>query len=301
MILQPGQFSTQSLHSSPAGEDICRILAAAVNSADAGEAIRKAVYRQENRLYIAGAPILLDRYRRIMVIGAGKAAVPMADALAGILGDRITSGLLITKIGHLAHAENLSHSRISIVEANHPIPDQSNLEASSLLVPMLHDLSSSDLVICLLSGGGSALMMLPSPGIPLDDLQRTTQVLLDCGAEIGEINTIRKHLDGFKGGGLAKRIYPASLVSLILSDVVGDHLDQIASGPTVADPTTYQEAWAIFNRYHILPISRQADHDHRPFARQAFHGAEDKLLVATATPRALAGDGGLTAGQEAGG
>ncbi len=257
MNLQPGQLATYSLRQTPRGEDICRILAAAIHSADPGEAIRKTVALDGDLLQIAGHPFHLDELKRIYVIGAGKAAVPMADALAGILGKRISGGLVITKLGHLGQMAALRHNRVSIIEAAHPLPDQTNLEASALLAPLLHHLTSHDLVLCLISGGGSALLMQPSAGISIEDIRLLTQQLLASGAEIGEINSLRKHLDELKGGRLAKRIHPARLVTLILSDVVGDRLDQIASGPTVADPTTYQLAWSILEKYKLIELAPQ--------------------------------------------
>ena len=176
----------------------------------------------------------------------------MAFAVNEILGDRITSALVITKDGYHDSIKYPFERKVSIIEANHPIPDHRNLDAAVQLINLTNDLNESDLIIFLLSGGGSSLLMKPSPGISLQDIQTTTSLLLGCGATITEMNTIRKHVDVFKGGGLAKFFSPASVVSLILSDVVGNSPDVIASGPTVADPTTFNDAWMVLNKYQLL-------------------------------------------------
>jgi glycerate 2-kinase len=251
MIIKPEQFETNSLHSSPWGKKICRVLAAAINSADAGISIKRIVTLTGDNLIIANTTYDLIAYKRIFVIGAGKAAVPMVTAMVDILGDRITSGLVITKDGYVGSTISIREHRIKILEASHPLPDQRNLFASRQILSLIQNLEADDLVICLLSGGGSALMMMPFSGISLKDVQDTIALLLTCGATISEINTIRKHLDVLKGGGLTKYIFPATMVSLLLSDVVGDRLDVIASGPTVADPTTYMDAWDVLNKYQI--------------------------------------------------
>jgi hydroxypyruvate reductase len=252
MMIQPEQFSTNSLRRSQRGNDICEVLAAAINSADGEEVIKNKVSRDADRLILAKTSYDLNEYKRVFVIGAGKAAVPMAKAIFEVLGKRITAGIVITKDGYLGKNNTLPERPLTVIEASHPIPEQRNVDTSSQVVSLIRDLKSDDLVICLLSGGGSSLMMKPSPGVSLKDLQITTALLLNSGATIHEINTIRKHLDELKGGGLAKLLFPAAVVSLILSDVVGDSLDMIASGPTVADPTTFKDAWAILNKYQIL-------------------------------------------------
>jgi glycerate 2-kinase len=252
MSIQPDQFFTASLRILPHGYDICRILAEAINNVDPFVAMRKHLFFESDSLTIAGRSYDLTQFHRILVIGAGKAVVPMLMALYDLLGNRISAGVVITKQGYVAAGQFPGANKISIIEASHPVPGQSNLDASSRLVRMVDHLGPQDLVICLLSGGGSALLLKPAPAISLADLQAATQLLLSSGAEIGEINTIRKHLDELKGGQLAKIIYPATLISLILSDVIGDHLDQIASGPTTADPTSFEDAWNILSKYHLV-------------------------------------------------
>ncbi len=188
----------------------------------------------------------LDRYGRIVCVGAGKASAGMARALENILGDRLEGGTINVKYGH-----GLDLKRIKINEAGHPVPDRNGVSGSRDIARVLARLGEEDLVICLLSGGGSALLILPADGITLEDKQDTTRLLLNCGARIEEINAIRKHLSILKGGQLARLAYPAKTISLILSDVVGDRLDVIASGPTVPDVSTFNECLEILNKYGI--------------------------------------------------
>jgi glycerate 2-kinase len=252
MIIQPEQISTYSLSRYSRGDDIRTVIAAAINDVDAGEAIKKHVTCDADHLIIDNQNYDLSKYKRVFVIGVGKACVPMADAIYKILHDHIASGLLITKEGYLNLEKYHIETQVKIIEASHPIPDQRNLDATLMLIALTSELNGDDLVIFLLSGGGSSLLMNPSPGISLQDIQAITAILLSCGASINEMNTIRKHVDQFKGGGLAKFLSPAEVISLILSDVVGDNLEVIASGPTVADPTTFGDAWAVLNKYQIL-------------------------------------------------
>ncbi len=188
----------------------------------------------------------LSRYKRIFVAGCGKASAAMAYRLEKILGSRITAGLVNVKYGHTQELK-----RIRLQEAGHPLPDAQGLEGAQEMVRMLSHLTEHDLVIFLISGGGSALLPFPSPGITLKEKQEVTDLLLGCGANIQEINTLRKHLSLLKGGGLARRVAPATLISLILSDVIGDPLDAIASGPTVPDSTTFGDCARILDRYAL--------------------------------------------------
>jgi hydroxypyruvate reductase len=150
------------------------------------------------------------------------------------------------------HSHQMGHSGlVEVIEAGHPIPDQRGVSGTRIILELLDNTSQDDLVICLISGGGSALMLSPVPGVTLEDYQSLTGILLASGATINEINTLRKHIDGVKGGQIARLTSPATLISLILSDVVGDPLDVIASGPTVPDPSTFVDALAILDRYQI--------------------------------------------------
>jgi hydroxypyruvate reductase len=170
----------------------------------------------------------------------------MAKALEDILGNHLSEGKIIVKYGH-----GMTLKKTKIAEAGHPIPDEGGLKATEKLLEHLQKCKEDDLVLCAFSGGGSALLPAPVPPIDLHQKQETTHLLLECGATINEINAIRKHLSRSKGGGLAKAAYPATLVSLILSDVIGDPLDVIASGPTVPDASTYGDCLEIIERYKL--------------------------------------------------
>ena len=213
--------------------------------------VRNLVSLDNHYLNINNFSLNLNAYERIFIIGAGKAAVPMAESILEILGDRITYGVVITKDGYAGTRSRLQKNHIELIQAGHPVPDTRNLAASSRLETMAQTLSSHDLVICLISGGGSSLLIQPSLGLSLSDIQDITLLLLSCGASIIEINTVRKHLEALKGGGLARRLFPAAVIGLILSDVPGDDLNMVASGPTIADVTTYADARGVLEKYQI--------------------------------------------------
>jgi glycerate-2-kinase len=188
---------------------------------------------------------------RLIVIGAGKAASRMAQVVEEILGDRITDGLVVTKYEH-----GLPLRRIRQVEAGHPIPDAAGVGAVRKMRELLEGLDEKDIVICLISGGGSALWPAPAEGITLEQKQEVTAVLLRAGATILELNAVRKHLSAIKGGQLAAWAAPARVFSLIMSDVIGDPLDFIASGPTAPDTTSFSEALSIVQKYRVgVPAS----------------------------------------------
>jgi hydroxypyruvate reductase len=182
---------------------------------------------------------------RTIVIGAGKAAGKMARAVEDHWPGPL-SGLVVTRYGH-----GVPCDRIEVVEASHPVPDAAGQRAAARILEMVQGLSADDLVLCLISGGGSALLALPAPGLSLDDKRAVNRALLKCGANIGEMNCVRKHLSAIKGGRLAAAAAPARLVSLLISDVPGDDPAVIASGPTVADPTTFADALAVLTKYGI--------------------------------------------------
>ena len=188
----------------------------------------------------------LDKFEQIIIIGTGKAGASMACAMEEILQERITAGIIIVKYDHV---ETLK--KITLVEAGHPVPDSNGVAGAQKLLKMAWKADEKTLVLCLISGGGSALMSLPAHGLTLEDKQKTTERLLGCGATIHEINTIRKHLSRIKGGLLAKAVYPAPMICLVLSDVVGDDLDTIASGPAVADRGTFAQCLGIIETYGI--------------------------------------------------
>ncbi len=186
------------------------------------------------------------RFRKVFVIGAGKASARMARGVERLFGARITDGEINVKDGHTARLR-----RIRINECGHPIPDRRGVAGAHRIAQIATQASEDDLVICLISGGASALLPLPAPPITLAEKQKTTQLLLNCGASIHEINCVRKHISLIKGGQLARLAYPATLVTLILSDVIGDDLDVIGSGPTVPDRSTVADARAILKKYGI--------------------------------------------------
>jgi hydroxypyruvate reductase len=207
------------------------------------------VQRQEDRLTIAGRSCDLSTIERVWVAGGGKAATAMSAALYDILGDRLAGGLVVTKYGHID--PRLDTGPVEVVEAGHPLPDEAGVAGTRRMAELVSGATSRDLVLAVISGGGSALLILPVPGVTLADLQDTTDLLLRCGATIVELNAVRKHLSQIKGGGLARLAGMSHVVGLILSDVVGDPLDVIASGPTAPDPTTFADAWAVLEKYDL--------------------------------------------------
>jgi len=223
------------------------VLLAALEAVDPANAIKRQVSLSDETLRIGRRTYDLGRYRNIYVIGGGKASGSMAQAVEEILGRRVTAGLVNVKYGYSAETEI-----IRLNEAGHPIPDATGMAGTKQMVELARKATDEDLVICLISGGGSALMTLPVEGITLADMKALTDALLRCGATINEINAVRKHLSQIKGGNLARLAYPAEVVSLILSDVVGSPLDVIASGPTVPDTTTFADAWGVIERYGLL-------------------------------------------------
>lgn len=211
-------------------------------------AIQRYVRREGKKLYIGNSYYNLEA-GRVFIIAFGKAAASMAQTLEMQLGKYLTSGIAVTKYGH---AGEFHSDKITLFEAGHPLPDENGVEAAKKILQMAEQAKANDLVLIAISGGGSALLSLPADELTLQDKQATTELLLKCGADILELNTIRKHLSAVKGGRLAAAIHPAQNCSLILSDVIGDPLDFIASGPTVPDSTTFEDAWAICEKYDLV-------------------------------------------------
>jgi hydroxypyruvate reductase len=193
----------------------------------------------------------------VLVVGGGKAVVPMAAAVEQLLKSRLDAGLVVTRYGHGG-----TLNKIEVVEAGHPIPDRAGLAAGQRVLDILRKAGDRDLVIALISGGGSALLPVPVDGVTLTDKQVVTALLLRAGGTIQEINTVRKHLSQLKGGNMVTAAAPATVLSLVLSDVVGNDLASIASGPTVPDPTTFQDAAAILHHYELWDKIPQAVKDH---------------------------------------
>ena len=228
---------------------ILPILDAALDAVDPAAAVKRVVRRAGDSLLVADRSYRLRDYKRVFLLAFGKAATPMAQAALG-LGLRLDDGLVITKYGHGPERPD-ALAGLAVVEAGHPTPDAMGVAAARRLTEIARKADADDLIITLISGGGSALLTLPAPGLTLADLQRTTELLLACGASIDEMNAVRKHLSQVKGGRLARLAAPATVISLILSDVVGSLLHVIASGPTVPDPTTWADAWAVIEKYHL--------------------------------------------------
>lgn len=227
-------------------QDAIEIFQAGLGAVAPGTAIKKFCRLNGEILQVDDCSYDLGRFQKILVLGVGKAGASMAKAIEEILGERISSGIVTVKYGHLEKLKT-----IKIHEAGHPVPDQNGYAGAQAIYQLASSADKETLVICLLSGGGSALLPFPVEGVTLEDKQETTKVLLACGADIHEINAVRKHLSTIKGGGLARAVYPATLITLILSDVVGDDLDSIASGPCVPDSRTYSDCKAIFTKYSI--------------------------------------------------
>lgn len=221
---------------------------AALAAVHPGAALLRYVQRGGKELVVADQRYDLGAYDRVFVVGGGKAAVPMAAAMGDLLGDELTRGTVVTKYDH---AGGWSHPVIRVIEAGHPLPDENSVRGAQAVADLAQQATERDLVICLISGGGSALLTRPAEGLTLDDFQRVTDALLRSGATINEMNAVRKHCSGIKGGNLARLAAPAQLVTLILSDVIGDPLDVIASGPTVPDSTTVAEARQVLERHGV--------------------------------------------------
>jgi glycerate-2-kinase len=195
-------------------------------------------------------------FNRLLVAGFGKAACPMAGAIEDDLESIITGGAVITKYGHIKKSEKVEvrsqKSKIKVFEAGHPLPDDNGVKGTEEIIKLLKNADEKTLVVYLISGGGSALMVSPYEGITLDEKQEITQLLLKAGADINDLNCVRKHISKVKGGRLAEIAYPAKVMSLILSDVVGDSLDVIASGPTSPDSSTYNGSLNVLRKYGLL-------------------------------------------------
>jgi glycerate 2-kinase len=228
-------------------QDLHTIYQAALTAVDPSEAIRTHVQRDGDQLHVADCTYDLRQYDAVYLIGIGKAGAAMAIAIEAVLGDRLRGGHVIVKYGHGGPVVH-----VTLHEADHPIPDEAGVRATRTLLDFVNGRGPRELLICLLSGGGSALSPAPVEGITLAEKQEVTRLLLACGATIHEINALRKHISQIKGGQLARLASPATLVTLVLSDVVGDALDVIASGPTVPDTSTFADCVEILRKYQLL-------------------------------------------------
>ncbi|GAF67871.1 unnamed protein product, partial [marine sediment metagenome] len=239
------------------------VLEKAIHAVKPQNLIGKALKIKDDVLFIHNDEFDLRKFKKISIIGGGKATAEMAFSLEKILSDYsdITYEGIINIPKGAVKSEILRSSKIKINYATHPVPDKKGLKGTKSMMKIVESSNKDDLIVCLISGGGSALLPLPKPGISLQDLQMTNSLLLASGASIHEINTIRKHISDFKGGNLAKKLYNASkatLISIIISDVVGDNLDVIASGPSVPDTTTFSDAIETLKKFSIyekIPLS----------------------------------------------
>ncbi|MBW1695958.1 MAG: glycerate kinase [Deltaproteobacteria bacterium] len=238
-------------------KDAIKIFHRGLEAVEPAAAVKRNCRLTDGMLRIGKSTFDLSKIDNIYVVGTGKASAPMAAAIEDILGERIAKGIVNVKYGHVAQLKT-----VKLIEAGHPIPDENGQAGAQSILNLVNDAGKNDLVVCLISGGGSALLPLPFQGLTLKDKQDTTDVLLACGATIHEINAIRKHLSAVKGGRLAKAAFPATIVSLMLSDVIGDNLDVIASGPTVPDSSTFKDCMNIFSKYSIINRLPRAVVDH---------------------------------------
>lgn len=227
-------------------QDAHLIINAAIDAVKPDLLIHRRLKLQDGILRIGRKKFALSDFKKVYIIGAGKASAFMAREMEEVLGSHIFYGTVTVKYGHSAPCR-----KVRILEAGHPVIDKNSLTATREILEVAQNAGENDLVICLLSGGGSALLEQIPESISLPELQKVFELLLGCGADIEEINTVRKHLSLVKGGKLARVIAPATCVSIILSDVVGDPLESIASGPTAADPTTFHDAWNIILKYRL--------------------------------------------------
>lgn len=235
-------------------KDALAICKAALRAADPEEALLRHVRVDDGVLTAGGGRYRLDKIRNVYVVGAGKACAPMAKAVEKLLGKQITASCVIVKDGH-----TLPLKRVQLRESAHPVPDQRGVDAAAEVLALATRAEADDLVICLISGGASALMPLPVEGFSLEEKQGLTRQMLAAGANIHEMNCVRKHLSRSKGGQLARAAAPAQVLTLILSDVIGDDLSTIGSGPTAPDPTTWAGVDEILTRFQLAlprPIPR---------------------------------------------
>ncbi|MDO8446037.1 MAG: glycerate kinase [Deltaproteobacteria bacterium] len=228
-------------------ERLLNIFNSALFAADPYNAVKKTIKITDNRLKVNDSVYDLKDFNRVIVIGAGKGTALMAQAVEETIGDRLDEGIIIVKYGHTWPLQ-----KIKQIEAGHPIPDEAGVKGTEEIVRLLEKADEKTLVICLLSGGGSALLVSPADGITLKDKQVATDLLLKSGATIDELNVVRKHLSKVKGGRLAQTAFQSTILTLALSDVIGDRLDVIASGPTVADGTTFLDAVNVIQKYDLV-------------------------------------------------
>jgi glycerate 2-kinase len=250
-------------------EDAVSLFYAGIEAASPCNLIPNNMLLEENILTISdingtNKSFDLNNYNRITVIGAGKASLPMGYEVEKILDGKIDEGLVVTKYNFRSELK-----RIQVLEASHPLPGKSGIEASKKIVGICKNANEDDLIINLISGGASSLLPYPADNITLEDKIKATELLLKAGATIQELNTVRKHISAIKGGLLAKNVYPATIINLIISDVIGDHLDVIGSGITVPDPTTFEDSWNVVIKYNL---ENKIPHPVKRYVRDGMEG-----------------------------
>ncbi len=233
--------------SNPVRKDLLTILDYTLKEALPETTINKTVKLENDILKITDKKFALSNLNNIFVIGSGKATYRMAKSLHNILGEKISRGIITIK-----ESSKKDIGPIKVIQAGHPLPTDQGVKGANGILSLAEKTDKKDLIIALISGGGSSLLAAPLNGVSLTDLQKTNELLLSSGASIKEINTIRKHISKIKGGRLSGAAYPANLISLIISDVVGDDLSTIASGPTVGDSTTYKDAYEILEKFDLM-------------------------------------------------
>ncbi|WP_251328647.1 glycerate kinase type-2 family protein [Haloplanus pelagicus] len=227
-------------------------VSAGIDAARPDRVVDETVHLDDDGLHVGDATYDLSNVDRILVVGGGKAADGVATALEDVLGERIDAGAVVTP-------EPAESGRIERWEGDHPVPSQAGVEGTDRILDLVTETDDRTLVLAIITGGASALLPSPAEGISLDDLQTTTDALLDAGAEIGDLNAVRKHLSTIKGGGIAELSAPARVVGLVFSDVVGNDLSVIASGPTAPDESTYEDALDVLRRYDVDPPAAVRD------------------------------------------
>ena len=230
------------------------IFKSGIQAVDPHDAVKHFVKLEGDRLYLGSdrksqMELDLKKFRRLSLVGAGKATAPMARAMEEVLKDRVHRGIINVKYGF---TDRLVITEM--IEAGHPVPDQKGVEGTRKILDLLTNGDEKDLIFSLISGGGSALLPQPAGDITLAEKQNITRTLLACGASIDEINAVRKHISSSKGGQMARAAYPATVVNLMLSDVVGDRMDVIASGPFVPDTSTFKDVLQIFRKYELQDV-----------------------------------------------
>jgi len=247
------------MHIEKIRQEAKEIFLSCLNAVDPYKAVARALKVDGNVMVVKGEDgrehkLDLSKYHRIFVVGGGKATAAMAQAIEDALRERITAGFINVKYGF-----GLPLKYMEVVEAGHPLPDQNGLRGTKKILEILKGAGGNDLIVSLISGGGSALLPLPANDISLEEKQQVTEMLLACGASIDEINAIRKHISLCKGGQMARAAYPATTVNLMLSDVVGDRVDVIASGPFVPDTSTFSSALQVMKKYDLQDVPQSIE------------------------------------------